>query len=301
MRRVGPLLITLLVIAAACSDGNASAPGPETPSPSTTTSALGPPPGDETGPEIGPSDVPPDLVLVSDTGQRLALSAISYCWSGPETAVCADGMPVEPYPVLSGKRSFVLQWPIGGWVWTVVSASGGDSCSPSHQLLGVRSGGLVTVPVGPQVSIFGRGPGGDAWFVLAPEFSDPIDSLPLQASLGWAPPGDHLPEHSHLWLTIANLGEPPDVVEVGAVVTSGPDSVEIPLTAEWVSECWTGGIGAYADPGSQSADLSGLQPPYEVVVTITIDDRRFVAAPVTWPDDYPIGSDEGPLLTLAEE
>lgn len=150
------------------------------------------------------------------------------------------------------------------------------------------------------MSAFGRGPGGDAWFVFTADFAGPVDSVPVQASLGWAAPADQLPDGSHLWVSLANLDQQPTELVISATVDAGQGTVDIALPTEWSPECWTGAVSAYADPGAQAADLAGLDPPFQVVVTVDIDGRRLVSDPITWPDDFPSGSDEGPSLSLHE-
>lgn len=99
-------------------------------------------------------------------------------------------------------------------------------------------------------------------------------------------------------MTGVNLEAEPETVEVTALVGAGEGSVEIPMPAEGSTDCWTGGISAFADPGTQPDHLAGLSPPYTVTVKITIDERTLVADPVVWPADLPDDSDERPILTL---
>jgi len=313
MRRLTVLLAFALVTAACSIESGAGAPGVDSDSPSGTTSsepsateptsAVGDTSADreESDLPLPPTSGPPDVVVKGDGGESRSLTPISYCWADSTgIGVCADGMPVEPYPVLSAARSFTIEWPVDGWVWSVSSAGGAGFCSPTQQVLGVVAGDPVEVPNGAQISIFGRGPGGDAWFVFASDFADPVGSVPMQASLGWAAPAEQLPEHSHLWLNLANVGDEPQQVDVGAVVHSGDRAVALDLTSEWNPDCWNGSLSAYTDPGRQPEDLAGLEPPFVVDVTIRIDGRSYVAAPITWPDDFPAGTDEGPVLSLTE-
>lgn len=309
-------LLALILIATACSaDAGVPGDGPTTPVPETPVTSPPDDVSDDPGEDLpepegevtlpGPpsdSDAPPPMVLVGDTEERLELSAISYCWTDPVEGfgVCADGIPVPPYPVLSANRSFTIEWPIDGWVWSVSSLAEDDFCSPSQQVLSVRAGDRVEVPAGARMSIFGRGPGGDAWFVFTADLADPVIDVPMQASIGWAPSGDELPTGSHLWLTLVNVLEPPDAMSVVATVEHDGGRLEIPLTAEWSPDCWTGGLTAFTDPGRQPDDLAGTAPPYTVTITVDVEGRTLTSDAIVWPDDFPDNSDEGPVLTLTE-
>ena len=319
MRRFA-LLAVFLVVAAACSvdagagdadpvdqprPTQAPATGTQSPSTSEPESEEEAPPSDLSGEEdeeerpFGPpGDVrPPDLVVTGDTGDSVTLAPVSYCWTQDGIGICADGIPQEPYPLLTADRAFTLEWPVEGWVWGVTSAPDIGFCNPSQQLSGVVAGEVIEVPGGAQVGIFGRGPGGDAWFVFAAELANPIDSLPLQVSFAWLSSGGYGDEPGLLSVNIANLETEPETVDVVAIVESGDTSVEIPVQAEWSSDCWNGGVYAFGDIGSL---LDGVAPPFMVRLTVRLDDRSLVSDPLVWPDDFADDSDEGMPLTMTE-
>jgi len=319
MRRFA-LLAVFFVVAAACSvDAGAGGGDPvdqprATEVPATGTLSASPsetefeeesPPSDFSGEEAEeeesgpPSEVrPPDLVVTGDAGDSITLAPVSFCWTQNGVGICADGIPQEPYPVLTADRAFTLDWPVEGWVWGVTSAAGTGFCNPSQQLSGVVAGDVIEIPGGAQVGIFGRGPEGDAWFVFASELADPVDSLPTQVSFGWHSARGEGEAPGLLSVNIANLKTEPETVDVVAIVESGDTTVEIPVQAEWSGDCWSGAVGASRDVGSL---LDGVAPPFMVRLTVRIDDQILVSEPLVWPDDFADGSaDEGMPLTMTE-
>jgi len=311
------LIAVFVLVAAACSAETGGSRDPVD-QPTVTSGSVAPPPTsqpnvDDSRPDgqgepgsglddeerLGPSLAggPPDLVVSGDSGESVTLRAISFCWSEDGAGLCADGIPQEPYPVLVADRSFSWQWPFEGWTWSVTSATERGFCSESQELLGVSTAESVELAAGAQVSIFGRGPQGDVWFVFASELTDAVERQPLQASLAWLRTSDDNHQPGSFLVTIANIGKEPESIEVVVLVESTDGRAEVPVAAEWSSECWSGGVSAF---GRSVATIDGFTPPYTLTVTIDLDGRDLVSDPVVWPDDFPTDGDEGIAIKLVE-
>jgi hypothetical protein len=117
----------------------------------------------------GGSDGPPDLVITSDAG-TFQRRPYTYCWSGRNASVCADGLPTDDDRI-DVRGDVHLDFPVDRWtleasLWDSVERADGPSLELAPT--GDRRWTLSEMlPAGRHVlAISGRGPGGDAYWAI---------------------------------------------------------------------------------------------------------------------------------------
>lgn len=247
-------------------------------------------------------DRPPDLIVAAGD-EQLALVPFSYCWSVGVRGVCADGTPPDPLLSLtlgSGTAlmvEFSLPWEIQA---TLVP--NGDYCD-GPLVVDLDPTGASVETLGPagtyRVDVFGRGEQGDAaWsfdLVTTEDRSWPAGYM--QAF--WFPGGQELERTASFNAYLGNLTERPNNVSAAATVTaSDGKSQAFIMISNVVEDCWESTIKLEAPADFTSSVLGLGAPPYEVVISVSIDGRDVVEQAITWPNDYPSNSNESHRVPL---
>lgn len=197
--RAATLTAVVLVLAACGGADGGSDTGDSLPAATTVTDApeTGDP-GTDTGSSDVPvtgvpvTDVPPTDVAVTDPpdqpgdqgttapppvvlrrgGERLSLTAVTYCWTpeGEGFGICSDGMRPDPLPVLGGEGPITVEFPaaleftFGVTVWDDDYETVLASPATTESADGVTFDPPEDVPV--RVDIFGSGPAGDVFVAV---------------------------------------------------------------------------------------------------------------------------------------
>lgn len=238
----------------------------------------------------GDIDYPPDIVVHAG-GEALVLLPYTFCWGDG----CADGMPPDPLPQIGAQPALTVEFPVDGWEFTASFQRAGDPCArtQSVELERVSPTMFALPPAGfadtYDVTLFGRGPGGDAialfrWTTL----SDGRLPVP-QASLGILAEHDGEIDSYGVELSVSNLARSPDRVEATVTVTAagGQSLTFTPAPATRAPDGCRSLEGALywdgpSDQGAQAAQLGAA--PFTYTVDLLLDGVAFRGT-ATWPDD----------------
>ena len=159
--------------------------------------------------------------------------------------------------------------------------------------------------LGPQgsyvVDVQGRGPEGTGTWTFELTTSDDYDLPASFAQLRWAPTDQDIDDDVTFGAWIANVAPRTGTVStVVSVVASNGASEEYPLTDTNTGlYCWDGSLHLRAAPDFTSRVLELGPPPYEFIVTATVDESTLTTDSVRWPEGFLADGDSprGPIAS----
>ncbi|MCP4224665.1 MAG: hypothetical protein GY773_15105, partial [Actinomycetia bacterium] len=137
-----------------------------------------------------------------------------------------------------------------------------------------------------------RGAEGDGSWAFELTTTEPATIAPPNAPVFWYPAGEELDPNTSFSAFISNvLGRPTSVSADITVVAGNGGTGDFPLVPAVGFGC-DGEIGLDGDPTLTNAIVDLGPPPYEVIITATIDRATITSDPVVWPDDFPENGNE---------
>lgn len=237
---------------------------------------------------IVPSDTeaPPGVVVVGG-GRVLELQPWTTCW----TNYCADGMPPAVLELIEDDHALLVEFPVDGWEFEARSQAAGDPCSRSQSVALVRIHPTVfrLDPFGlagdHDITLFGRGPGGDLFVSF--RWTTSVDGvLPVpEATLSILADHDGEVDSYGSELLVQGLGSTPEGTGASVVVTAASGaSHEIEFEAPGAG-CQPDGSIWLTAPDSEGLAAAALgEPPFTYDVELRIDDAVHRAQAI-WPAD----------------
>lgn len=301
--RISVAALSLMAMLAAACGGGSQPVGDTTPGDNTSVVTTRPD-SDGSSSSLEGMDQPPDLVVTAGDDQ-LVLGPLSYCWSSGGEGVCADGVPPDPLPFLTVDmgEDLTVEFPLD-WQLQATLAPGGNYCEGSFTL-DIDGSGPSVEALGPagtyRVDVFGRGEQGDgAWaFELTTTEDRPSPSLYVQVL--WYPSGRDLDSEAPFSAYVGNLtSKPSDVSAVATVTSLNGSSQDFELVGGVDENCWSSTVG-FEQPTNLTSQVLELGPaPYDVEITVNVDDELILTPVITWPEDFPSNSNESSPIRIEE-
>ena len=250
--------------------------------PSTTADGLTP--EDERGGTIDIDRPPPVEVRGGDT--VLDLEAWTACWGNG----CYDGGPPVNPEDIGNPDEIIVEFPEEGWEFSATFTPVGAECgrrqteplepidATSHRLVPIGLAGVY------DVTLFGRGPGGDLFVTL--RWTTPADGImPVPAATA-SILADHDGQIDSYGVEVPvwNLAATPESASGQVTVTSLEGNTHtFDLTREDLG-CSEGSIyfTASLDEGLTAASLG--TPPFTYELTLGLDEETYVGTGA-WPDE----------------
>lgn len=284
MRRIA-VVTAIAFIVTACGAGIDGEQELSTTPPTSAPPSPTPPVSSEEEINSGAADRAP-AVHVRAGDAELALEPWMACWGNG----CYDGFPPEVLPDIGGPDEIMVEFPASNWEFTATVQPVGEECG-RRQTERLEPTGDTThrlVPVGPvddyEVTLFGRGPGGDVFASF--RWTTPTDGiLPVPAATA-----SILADHDGrvdsygVELPIWNLADTPAEVAGQVAVTAADGSTHTFALTRQDFDCSEGTIflTAPTEEGLAAATLGS--PPFTYEVTLELDGLGYLGTAV-WPDD----------------
>jgi hypothetical protein len=275
-----------------------------------------PPDGDVAGPttsappgESGPSesvDVPsesdaPPPVTVHFFDESVALRAWAYCYGN----LCADGSPPAAPADVGSPGQVLVEFPLPDWSFTASFQPADEPCGRIQEapLDSAADGRFLVRPVGYagtyDVTLFGRGPGGDLFTTF--RWTTPSDGpLPEpEARLAVLADHDGGVDSYGVELELVNLARTPKQASARITVQAA-DGGEVTFAATRSRDpCWPEGTVYWDGPDAQGLEAAGLgKGPFTYRVEVVLDGSRHVAE-AEWPADEIPGNEPSVSLEFS--
>jgi hypothetical protein len=280
--RSGPVLLVLLA-AVACQAR-----------PSAGVRASGPPatvPADSLVLPTPPPSPPP--VMVRGGGRELTLTPWSFCWSGDQRGVCADGRPPESPPDIGHPAEVEVEFTVPGFHFVATAVRFGERCGRAQSAT-LEATGPTTHRLRPMgvagdyvVTMFGsgggRGQGGDlsVSFRWHTPTAGPNEGPSATASIVTGKPAEPLIDGFEI--SVQDLRRSPASGQASArMVVTSADGKSVTLQPERrILECAP--EGSLLFQSRQQVTGFGAAP-FRYEVRLVIDGETYVGT-ATWPDD----------------
>jgi hypothetical protein len=236
-------------------------------------------------------------VVVRGGDTVLSLEAWTACWGNG----CYDGVPPVDLPYIGSPDEIVVEFAVSGWEFSATVQPAGEACGrrQTEPLEQVSDTVHRLVPVGVaddyEVTLFGRGPGGDVFVSF--RWSTPTDGvMPVPAATA-----SILADHDGrvdsygVEVPVWNLADTPEPASGQVTVIAAEGSSYTFELIRQDLDCSKGAVffTAPEEDGLAAAAL-GL-PPFTYEVTLDLEGRTYVGTGV-WPDD--VDPECGPCVRL---
>jgi hypothetical protein len=243
------------------------------------------------------SDAPPP-VTVHFFDESVALRAWTYCYGN----LCADGSPPAAPADVGSPEQVLVEFPLPDWSFTASFQPAGNPCGRIQDapLDSAADGRFLVRPVGYagtyDVTLFGRGPGGDLFTTF--RWTTPSDGpLPEpEARLAVLGDDDGGIGSYGIELELANLARTPEQASARITVRAA-DGGELTFDATRSRErCWPDGTVYWDGPDAKGLEAAGLGTgPFMYRVEVVLDGSRHVAE-AEWPADEIPGNEPSVAL-----
>jgi hypothetical protein len=253
-----------------------------------------------------PADVPsesdaPPPVTVHFLDESVALRAWTYCYGN----ICADGSPPAAPADVGSPGQVLVEFPLPDWSFTASFQPAGKPCGRIQEapLDSAADGHFLVRPVGYagtyDVTLFGRGPGGDLFTTF--RWTTPSDGPLPEPEARLAILGDHdgVVDSYGVELELANLARTPKQASARITVRAA-DGAEVTFDATRSGgRCWPEGTVYWDGPDAKGVEAAGLgKGPFSYRVEVVLDGSRHVAEAV-WPADEIRGNEPSVALDFA--
>jgi hypothetical protein len=246
------------------------------------------------------SDAPPP-VTVHFFDESVALRAWTYCYGN----LCADGSPPEPPVDVGSPEQVLVEFPLPDWSFTSSFQPAGKPCGRIQDapLDSAADGHFLVRPVGYagtyDVTLFGRGPGGDLFTTF--RWRTPFDGPLPEPTARLAVLADHDGgvDSYGVELELTNLARTPEEASARITVRSA-DGEEVTFDATRSPErCFPEGTVYWDGPDAKGLEAAGLgEGPFTYRVEVVLDGARHVAE-AEWPADEIRGNEPSVALEFS--
>jgi hypothetical protein len=246
------------------------------------------------------SDAPPP-VTVYFFDESVALQAWTYCFGN----LCADGSPPAAPADVGRPEQVLAEFPLPDWSFTASFQPAGEPCGRIQEapLDSAADGRFLVRPVGYagtyDVTLFGRGPGGDLFTTF--RWTTPSDGPLPEPSSRLAVLADHDGgvDSYGVELELANLVRRPKEATARITVRSA-DGAELTFDATRSrEECFPEGTVYFDGPDAKGVEAAGLgEGPFTYRVEVVLDGSRHIAEAV-WPRDEIEGNEPSVALEFS--
>jgi hypothetical protein len=259
------------------------------------------PPAEPTSSE--PVDVPsesdaPPPVTVQFFDESVALRAWTYCYVN----LCVDGSPPAAPADVGSPEQVLVEFPLEDWSFTATFQPAGKPCGRYQEapLDSAAEGHFLVRPVGYagtyDVTLFGRGPGGD--LVTTFRWTTPADGpLPEpEARLAVLADHDDGVGSYGVELELVNLARTPEQASARITVrAAGGEEVTFEATRSR-DDCTPEGTVYWDAPDAKGLEAANLgEGPFTYRVEVVLDGSRHVAE-AEWPTDEIPGNEPSVAL-----
>jgi hypothetical protein len=230
-------------------------------------------------------DAPPDMRLHYGD-ESLDLRPWTSCY----VAACLDGVPPPNPPDVGSPEQIVVEFPVEGWRLQAGFEAVGERCPRTYPagLDEIEPGRFLLTPAGYadeyDVTLSGRGPGGDAyttfrWTTLS---DGPLPSPSAQLGIVTDKDGTIGSYGVEMW--VEGLAVGPEEVDATITLTAA-DGDSLTFSPHLTGGCRAAGNLGWDAPRATAREAVRLGPaPFTYDVRLTLDGRTYDAS-ATWPDD----------------
>jgi hypothetical protein len=246
------------------------------------------------------SDAPPP-VTVHFLDQSVPLRAWTYCYR----TLCADGSPPAAPADVGSPEQVLVEFPLPDWSFTSSFQPAGKPCGRIQDapLDSAADGHFLVRPVGYagtyDVTLFGRGPGGDLFTTF--RWTTPFDGPLPEPTARLAVLADHDGgvDSYGVELELANLARTPEQASARVTVRAA-NGEEVTFDATRSTErCWPEGTVYWDGPDAKGLEAAGLgEGPFTYRVEVVLDGARHVAE-AEWPADEIRGNEPSVALEFS--
>ncbi|MGH3452906.1 MAG: hypothetical protein ACRDP2_00725 [Nocardioidaceae bacterium] len=218
--------------------------------------------------------------------ESLGLRPWTYCYG----AGCADGVPPSNPPDVGSPEQIVVEFPLAGWSLQVHFEAVGKRCPRTYsvRLDEIESGRFLLTPAGYadeyDVTLSGRGPGGDAYttFRWTTTSDGPLPTPSAQLGIVTDKDGKIGSYGVEMW--VEGLAGTPEEVDAAITVTAA-DGDSLTFSPRLAGGCQAAGDLGWDAPRATAREAVRLGPaPFTYDVRLMLDGRTYDAS-ATWPDD----------------
>lgn len=235
--------------------------------------------------QVGGAEIEePPPVTVQGGDVEMSINAWTACWSSG----CYDGAPPQVLPDIGSPGEITVEFPVAGWEFRAIVQPVGVECGRRQteplQFIGETVHRLE--PIGPagdyEVTLFGRGPGGDLFVSFRwRTVTDGVMPVPA-ATASILADHDGAIDSYGVELSVWNLRETPGSASATVSVTATDGNSHIIEATRADSECSEGTL-YFTAPAAEGLSAAQIGPPpfsYEVILVL---DGQTYTGRGTWP------------------